>query len=437
MRNTGLKVAVIGGGSSYTPELIEGFLLRHGELPVSELYLVDIEPGRQKLETIGALARRMIEKAGLDIKLHVTFDRREAIREADFVTTQLRVGLLDARARDERIPLQYNCIGQETTGAGGFAKALRTVPVILDICKDIEELSPNAFLFNFTNPAGLVTEAVIKHSKVRSVGLCNIPINTEMQVSRIMNVDVSKVYLEWVGINHLNWATRMVVDGKDVTEDLLYNESGLRGSNVKNIPDFNWEVEFLRSLRALPCSYLRYYYMTDELLQEELEASRTVGTRAQVVKKLEQELFELYADPLLDHKPKQLEQRGGAYYSTAALNLMSSIYNNKRDHQIVNVRNGGILPFLPDDASIEANCVITGDGVYPVQIQTQVGPQIRGLLQVVKAYEELTVEAAVHGDYKAALQALTIHPLVTSTTVARKILDDILAENKSYLPQFQ
>jgi 6-phospho-beta-glucosidase len=436
MKDGKLKIAVIGGGSSYTPELIEGFILRSKELPVSDLYLVDIEPGRHKLEIVGDLAKRMIEKAGLDIRLHLTFDRREAIQDSDFVTTQMRVGMLDARARDEHIPLRYDCIGQETTGAGGFAKALRTVPVILDICKDIEELAPNAMMFNFTNPAGLVTEAVIRHSSVRSVGLCNIPINTQMQVAKILGVDVSKVNLEWVGINHLNWVTRFLVEGKDVTEELLFNESGMRGSNVKNIPDFDWDVEFLRSLRSLPCSYLRYYYMTDKLLEEEQEAARTIGTRAEVVKRIEKELFDLYADPNLDQKPKQLEQRGGAYYSTAALNLMSSIFNDKRDEQIVNVRNNGILPFLPDDASIETNCVITGQGAFPVQIQTSVGPQIRGLIQIVKAYEELTVQAAVYGDYHAAIQALTIHPLVTSASVAEKILKDILAENKEYLPQF-
>lgn len=435
MKKENLKVAVIGGGSSYTPELIEGFIMRRDELPVKDLYLVDIEEGRHKLEIVGKLAQRMIEKAGLDINLHLTFDRREAIKDADFVTTQMRVGMLDARARDEHIPLRYNCIGQETTGAGGFAKALRTIPVILDICKDIEELAPNARMFNFTNPAGLVTEAVIRHSNVRSIGLCNIPINTQMHVAKIMNVDVSKVNLEWVGINHLNYATKILVDGEDVTETLLYNEE-FRGSNLKNIPDFDWDVEFLRSLGGLPCGYLRYYYMTDKLLEEELEAAKTVGTRAEVVKRIEKELFDLYADPNLDHKPKQLEQRGGAYYSTAAINLMSSIYNDKRDQQIVNVRNNGILPFLPNDASIEASCVITGDGAFPVQIQAEIGPQMRGLLQVVKAYEELTVQAAVYGDYNAALQALTIHPLVTSASVAKNILNEIIVENKSYLHQF-
>lgn len=436
MKKDYLKIAVIGGGSSYTPELIEGFIKRYHELPVKDLYLVDIEAGREKLEIVGALAKRMVEKANVPIQVHTTFDRREAIRDADFVTTQLRVGLLEARARDERIPLRYGCIGQETTGAGGFAKALRTIPVILDICRDIEELAPEAYLLNFTNPAGVVTEAVLKYSNVRSIGLCNLPIGTRMQIAKFMNVDVSKVDIEMVGINHLNWTTKIFVDGIDITGEILHQASGKSGFTMKNVPDFGWSPEFLQSLGALPCAYHRYYYMKDKMLEEVTEAAATKGTRAEVVKQVEKELFELYKDPNLAIKPPQLEKRGGAYYSEAAVNLISSIYNNKQDIQTVNVRNNGIISCLTDDVSVEVNCVIGAMGAQPVQIQTPITPKIRGLLQVVKAYEELTVEAAVHGDYNAALQALTIHPLVGSVNIAKPLLDDILLSNKEYLPQF-
>lgn len=436
MKKEHLKIAVIGGGSSYTPELVEGFIQHHHELPVKDLYLVDIEEGREKLEIVGALAKRMVAKAGVPINVHLTLDRREAIKDADFVTTQIRVGMLAARARDERIPLRYNCIGQETTGAGGFAKALRTIPVILGICKDIEELAPNAFLLNFTNPAGVVTEAVIRHSNVKSIGLCNLPIGTQMQIAKLAGVERSEVDMEWVGINHLNWATKLRVHGENILDVILDKAAGQSGLTMKNIPDFGWDREFLQSLGALPCSYLRYYYMADEMLREEMESAQKDGTRAEVVQRLERDLFELYKDPELAIKPPQLEKRGGAYYSLAAVNLITSIYNNKKDIQQVNVRNGGILPYLPDDASIEVNCVIDSEGAHPVAIDTPVTPQIRGLLQVVKAYEELTVQAAATGDYNVALQALTIHPLVTSAEVAKQILDDIIAENKSYLPQF-
>lgn len=436
MKKEHLKVAVIGGGSSYTPELIEGFIERHHELPVRDLYLVDIEEGKGKLEIVGALARRMVEKAGVPIHIHVTLDRREAIRDADFVTTQIRVGLLDARARDERIPLRYNCIGQETTGAGGFAKALRTIPVILGICRDIEELAPNAFLLNFTNPAGVVTEAVLKHASVRSIGLCNLPIGARMQIAKLVGVDVSEVDMEWVGINHLNWVTKAFVHGENILDVLLGKASTGSGLHVKNIPDFDWDETFLRSVGALPCSYLRYYYMTDTMLAEQVDALQKEGTRADVVKRVEAELFELYKDANLSAKPIQLEQRGGAFYSLAAVNLMSSIYNHRKDIQTVNVRNNGIIACLPDDAAIEVNCVIDAEGAHPIQLETPMTPQLRGLLQVVKAYEELTVEAAVHGDVKAALQALTIHPLVTSADVAQHILNDIFRENRDLLPQF-
>ncbi|MBS4201954.1 6-phospho-beta-glucosidase [Bacillus sp. FJAT-49732] len=431
-----LKVAVIGGGSSYTPEIVEGFIKRYDEMPVRELYLVDIEEGRHKLEIVGALAKRMVEKAGVPIDVKLTFDRREAIKDADFVTTQLRVGLLDARKRDEHIPLKHNVIGQETTGAGGFAKALRTIPVILDICKDIEELAPNAYLFNFTNPAGIVTEAVIKYTNVKSIGLCNLPIGTRMQIARLCDVELDKVYIEMMGINHLNWTTRIVVDGNDITNEVLSKVSEAKGVTMKNIPDFGWDKEFLQSLGALPCGYHRYYYMKDEMLQEQLESVEKNGTRADVVKRVEAELFELYKDPELAIKPPQLQERGGAYYSEAALNLMSSIYLNKGDIQTVNVRNNGAISCLPDDASIEINCVIDSQGAHPVQLQAEMTPQIRGLLQVVKAYEELTVEAGVHGDYEKALQALTIHPLVGTAALAKTLLDEILEANKGYLPQF-
>lgn len=432
-----LKVAVIGGGSSYTPELIEGIIKRYQEFPIDVLYLVDIEAGREKLKTVGALAERMIEKAGLPIELHMTFDRREAIKEAAFVTTQIRVGMLDARSRDEKIPLKYGLLGQETTGAGGFAKALRTIPVILDICRDIEELSPHAFLLNFTNPAGIVTEAVTKYTKVKTIGLCNLPIGTKMLVAKMMGVDVSKVDIEMAGINHLNWTTKVWVEGIEKTGEVLDIISGVKGVSVKNIPDIEWEPEFIQSVGMIPCSYLRYYYMKDKMLEKQLQNLETKGTRADEVKKVEEELFALYQDPSLNCKPPQLEKRGGAYYSEAAVNLMTSIYNNKKDIQIVNVKNNGILSCLPDDVSVEVNCVIDSEGATPLQLKTAaLPPHIRGLLQVVKAYEELTVEAAVHGDYQAGMQALTIHPLIGSAELAKRVFSDILNENKEFLPQF-
>ncbi|MBD2843993.1 6-phospho-beta-glucosidase [Paenibacillus sp. IB182496] len=435
--NKMLKIAVIGGGSSYTPELVEGLIRYHDTFPVGELCLVDIAEGEEKLRVIGELARRMVEKSGLPIKVVATLDRREAIRGADFVSTQIRVGGLDARSRDEKIPLAHGLIGQETTGAGGFAKALRTIPVILDICKEMEELAPEAFLINFTNPAGIVTEAVSKYSSIRSVGLCNLPIGTKMQIAELYGRAPEELFIEMAGINHLNWTTRVVLDGKDCTADFLGRLSDSGGFTMKNIPDLAWDADFIRSLGALPCAYHRYYYMKSEMLAELLESYKEAGaTRADDVKAVEAELFELYRQPDLAHKPAQLEQRGGAYYSEAAVQLMKSIYNDAGDIQIVNVRNGGIIACLPDDAAIETNCVIKADGPHPIALASPLPPQIRGLLQVVKAYEELTVEAAVRGSREAALQALTIHPLVGDERAARTVLAEILEQNKAYLPAF-
>lgn len=432
-----LKIAVIGGGSSYTPELIEGFIKGYNQLPVNDLYLVDIESGKEKLEIVGALAKRMIDASGLPIRLHLTLNRREAIKDARFICTQIRVGGLDARVRDERISLEHHCIGQETTGAGGFAKALRTVPVILAICKDIEELAPDAMLINFSNPAGIVTEAVVNHTNVKTIGLCNLPIGTKMQVAKQKNVDVAQVDIEAIGLNHLNWTRNILVDGEDVTEEVISEFAKSGGLRVANIPESDLGEDFITSLGLLPCSYLSYFYLRDSMVKEQIRSMKKEGTRAEVVKKTEAELFELYKDKALHVKPAQLEERGGAYYSDAAINLMRAIYNNTKELQIVNVQNNGAIPALADDVAIEIKCVISADGAHPVQLVDDIPLEIMGLIQIVKNYETLTVKAAVNADYQAGLHALAIHPLVGSVRLARKLFNEIIAQNKSYLPQFK
>ncbi|OUS67830.1 6-phospho-beta-glucosidase [Paenibacillus sp. MY03] len=432
MNKQPLKVAVIGGGSSYTPEIVEGFIKRYDEMPIRELWLVDIEQGKHKLDIVGALAKRMVEQSGLPIEVHLTLDRREAIKGADFVTTQMRVGLLEARRRDEHIPIRHGVIGQETTGPGGMFKALRTVPVILDICKDIEELAPNAWLLNFTNPAGIVTEAVLKHTKVKSVGLCNSPINFYKFLAKEYGVTEREVLPEFVGINHLHWVTAAYVNGEDKLPELIGKGREYTASNVTAL---DWDADFLSSLGAIPTYYLRYFYMTDKMLADMTASMEKDGTRADIVSRVETELFELYKDVHLKEKPKQLEQRGGAYYSEAAVNLMHSLYTDKRDIQTLNVKNGNIIPFLPQDASIEVNCVVTAQGPTPIPLRT-IPEHVTGLLHAVKTYESLTIQAAITGDRGIALQALVHHPLVPSVTVAKALLEEMLEANRAYLPNF-
>ncbi|OME82202.1 6-phospho-beta-glucosidase [Paenibacillus sp. FSL A5-0031] len=427
-----LKVVVIGGGSSYTPELIEGFILNYATFPVTEIVLVDIPEGRNKLAIVGQLAKRMIEKSGLPIKLDLTLDRRSVLADADFVTTQMRVGRLEARGWDESIPLKYNMIGQETTGAGGMMKALRTIPVLLEICKDMEELCPEAWLLNFTNPAGMVTEAIHKHSRIKSIGLCNSPIAAYKWLSSLYQVPVDSIRCEFAGLNHLHWISSITVNGESKLDELLSNQDGY---SAKNVPQYAWNGSLLRSLRAIPSYYLKYFYLQREILAEQQAAAAKGETRAETVQRLEDELFEIYKDPNLSEKPKQLEQRGGAYYSEAAVKLMNSLYNDSGDIQTLNVPNQGVLDFLPDDACIEVNCVVTKAGPIPQPVAI-VPAAAKGLIHAVKVYEQLAIEAAVSGNRDTALLALAHHPLVDSTNDAQRMLDEMLEQNKAYLPQF-
>ncbi|EXG84813.1 6-phospho-beta-glucosidase [Lacrimispora sphenoides] len=433
-----IKVVTIGGGSSYTPELVEGFIKRYDEFPISELWLVDIEEGRHKLEIVGEMAKRMVEAAGIDCKVYLTLDRREALKDADFVTTQLRVGLLDARILDERIPLSHGLIGQETNGAGGIFKALRTIPVILNIVEEMKELCPEAWLINFTNPSGMVTEAVLRYGNWNKVvGLCNIPINAVYEEAAILDEIPSDLFFQFAGINHLHWHTVVDKSGIDRTDELIKKMygSGETNSIVANIKDNRLIFEQVENLHMVPCPYHNYYYYTDKMLAEELEDFKNNGTRAEKVKKIEAELYELYKDPNLNYKPKQLEERGGARYSDAACETITSIYNDKRTTMTVSTRNNGTIKDLPDDCAVEVTCTLTGKGPVPYNFGS-FKPQERGLLQLMKAMEELTIEAAVTGDRGTLLQAFMMNPLITSGDVAKQVMEELLEAHKKHLPNF-
>lgn len=385
------------------------------------------------------MAKRMFKAAGIDCEVHLTLDRKSALKDADFVTTQLRVGQLDARILDERIPLSHGMIGQETNGAGGIFKALRTVPVILDIVEDMKVLCPNAWLVNFANPAGMVTEAVLRYGKWdKVVGLCNIPVNAEVEEAEILGRKQEELFFQFAGINHLHWHTVVDNQGNDLTDELIakmYGKDADGKSIVANIKDNNLIFEQVENLHMVPCPYHMYYYMTDEMLKDELEDFKNNGTRAEKVKAIEKELFELYKDPELDHKPQQLAERGGARYSDAACNIINSIYNDKRLIMTVSTKNNGTVTDLPADSAVEVTCMITGNGPVPFQFGG-FAPAERGLLQLMKAMEELTIEAAVTGDYGTLLQAFTMNPLITSGNEGKQVMDELLEAHKQYLPQF-
>lgn len=436
MSRNALKLVTIGGGSSYTPELIEGYIKRKDELPIKEIWLVDIESGKEKLEIVGNMAKRMVEAAGLDWKIYLTLDRQKALVDADFVSTQFRVGQLYARIKDERIPFSYGMLGQETNGAGGIFKAFRTVPVILDIVADMKKLCPNAWLINFTNPSGMITEAIATYGKWNKViGLCNVPVNAMMKEPKLIDTTLDKLTYKFAGIDHFHWHKVFNEAGREVTMDIIdamyKGDSGL----PKNIFNVSFYKEQLENMKMIPCGYHRYYYREEEMLAHGLEEYNTIGTRAEQVKRIEEELFELYKDPNLDYKPKQLEERGGAYYSDAACEAMASIYNDKKTHMVVSTVNNGSVPDLPTDHVVEVSAQLGAAGAVPMAFGTFETAE-RGWLQVMKNMELTTIEAAVTGDYGLALQAFTMNPMITSGASAKRMLDEMLVANKEFLPQF-
>ncbi|MCR6095095.1 6-phospho-beta-glucosidase [Salipaludibacillus agaradhaerens] len=432
-----IKVVIIGGGSSYTPEIIEGFIERYHNVRITEIVLVDIPTGKAKLETIASLAKRMVKKSQLPIRISYTFHRREALIGADFVTTQIRVGGLEARIKDERIPLKHGFVGQETNGAGGIFKAFRTIPILLNIASDMHELCPDAWLINFTNPAGIVTEAVIKHSPhKRVIGVCNIPFNMKSGIAKMFDCDVRDIEIEFVGMNHFIFGKTVWLHGENVTDEALkrlveYNQS----YSPANIVSLGWSKPFIESLKMVPNPYHQYYFQTKEVLEKDLQAFQDIGTRAEVVQQVEINLFETYQDTELMEKPKELEQRGGAYYSDAACNLIESIYTNKQDIQTVNTFNNGAISDLKDDDVIEVNAVITSEGPRPLTIGS-LPNSIKGLITKMKNMEHLVIQAATTGDYNQAYLALLMNPLVANEKKAKTLLDELLEAHKDYLPQF-
>ncbi len=423
-----LNVAVIGSGSTYTPELMEGFLLHGKSLPLKSLRFMDIDENKNAI--LAAFARRMFKKAGLDVQILETDNLDEAVKDADYVLAQIRVGGLDARIRDEKIPLKYGLIGQETVGAGGFMKALRTVPAMMKVADAIERLAPNAWLINFSNPSGILAEALQNHTNVKSLGLCNIPVTMAKAAQALLENENADC--DFIGLNHLVWMNGIFVDGKNVLPAVLEKPTSLGG--MKNIPGMEFEPELLQLGGGLPCGYFNYYWFREKMLKKCLDAELTRGEEVQA---LEAELLKKYQDPTLDEKPPELEKRGGAYYSYAAVSLVDAIENDRRTVHVVNVRNGGTTPFLKREDVVETRCVISRAGAEPLRARTRPTQYVKGMMQTLKSYERLTVKAALEGSYDLALAALMLNPLVGDYHKAKSVLDEMLLSNRAYLPQFE
>lgn len=434
-----VKIVTIGGGSSYTPELMEGFIKRYEELPVSEIWLVDVEEGREKLETVGKMAQRMWDASPYDVKVYLTVSRREALKNADFVTTQFRVGQLDARAKDERIPLSYGMIGQETNGAGGIFKAFRTIPVILDVVEDMKELCPKAWLINFANPSGMVTDAVVRYGHWEKVmGLCNVPVTAMMQESKLLGKELDELVYSFGGLNHFHWHKVNDLAGNDVTRKIIDRLDEENNGTPANIMELPFSKEQLHEMNMVPCAYHHYYYQQEEMLEHMLEEYNNLedGTRAQQVKQTEAELFDLYKNPDLNYKPEQLSARGGAYYSDSACETIVSIYANKNTHIVVSTKNRGAIPDLDPEDVVEVSAYIGATGAKPLAFGS-FRPAERGWLKLMKNMELCIEEAAVTGDYALALQAFIMNPLISNGDSAQQVLNELLIAHQAYLPQFK
>ena len=422
-----LKAAIIGAGSTYTPEVIEGFIDRAESLRFDNITLMDIDNGG--LELVGGLAKRQLEESGFKGEIVLTTDMSCALDGASFVFAQVRPGRMAGRIRDEKIPLKYGLLGQETTGAGGFMQALRTVPVVMDIVADMKRLSQkDAWIINFSNPSGIIAEAVLNLTDVNMIGLCNNPINMLKGIA-----DVIGTYdfdYEYVGLNHLSWITSVVKHGE--SENIIAALADKADTSMKNIPGLEFDPALLQAIPYVPCGYLNYYYMRNAQIQKCLDAEKT---RGEICVEIEQKLREKYADPNLKEKPEELAERGGALYSTAAVSAAEAIVCDKNELHVVAAKNNGAIPFMDDDDVVEVKCKLGRNGVTPQSVSVY-NDYIVGLMKIIKAYEKLTVRAALEGDRDIALQALMVHPLVGDSDKAIPLLNEMLEANKEYLPRF-
>ena len=428
-----MKITVIGGGSTYTPELINGFLQTIDQLPVNEIWLMDNDP--QRLAIVGGFVERLVRESKQPLKIVLSDNLHDSITESDFVITQLRVGQMPARREDEYLGKRHRLIGQETTGIGGMSKALRTIPVILEICEQIKRAAPDAFLLNFSNPSGLVMEAITRYaSKVKAVGVCNSAYTTKMKILRELSSSRREEFtpgdgeLLTLGLNHLTWHFGFKLRGEDVWEEVF--RSYLKQLRSLDEPPFN--PDFIEKQKVIPNDYLEYYFQVDRKLK--LQDSWP-PSRAETVMEIEKEVLALFSDPKQTQVPESLLQRGGSYYSSVAIGIMNAIWNDLGETHVANVSHQGQVRGWEQEWVLEMPCKVDRNGVQP--LETPPLPLYNyAILEQVKQYELLTVEAAVHGDRDAAFRALVTHPLGPVEEQAGVVLEDMLTTHQRYLPRF-
>lgn len=417
-----MKFSIVGAGSSYTPELLEELAVRKESLPVDEVVLYDIN--EKRLEIMRDFCKRFTNRLGLHVAIRSTLSLDDALEGADFVDTQIRVGGNAQRVIDEKIPLKYGLVGQETTGAGGMMKAFRTIPVMLDVARRMEKLSPNGWIINYTNPTGLVTEAVTRYTKANIAGFCSGGIFPKMWAKRAMGIEYDRVQYDYVGLNHMNFISNITIDGRPVTEE-EFLEIARQNDSVS--------LELIKLLGVIPSPYLQWYYQTHEKVQKVLDAPMTRGQQVQL---MEKETYEAYADPNNCDKPAVLAKRGGGGYSEVAMNFVNAVYNNDDTEMVVNVPNRGAVAFLPDSAVVEIPCLVNKRGMHPLHV-CHIPQMCWGLIAAVKNYEQLAVEAAVEGNVTKMKWALLAHPLVREYDLVEKLVPELLEANKAFLPQFK
>lgn len=416
-----MKFTIVGAGSSYTPELLDEMGMRKDSLKVKDIVLYDIN--EERLEIMTGFCKRFAKHLGLDVSISSTTDLDKALYGADFVDTQIRVGGNKQRVKDEKIPLKYGLIGQETTGAGGMMKAFRTIPVMLNVARKMERLSPDGWIINYTNPTGLVTEAVTRNTKANIAGFCSGGIFPKMWAKDSMGIDYDRVQYDYVGLNHMNFISNVTIDGRPITEEEFTKMADADGST---------KTEICELFQVLTSPYLQYYYQTSEKVKSLREAEQT---RGEFVQEVEKEVYAAYADESNFEKPAALAKRGGGGYSEVAMSFVNAVHNNVDTEMVVNVPNQGAIRFLPDNAVVEIPCLVNKRGMKPLNV-AHVPEMCWGLIAAVKNYEQLAVEAAVEGDITKMKWALMAHPLIREYELVEKLVPELLEANKEYLPQF-